>query len=451
MDCNSRIPILKGKPFFEQLKSSINFIDANMKLIENSVKTSNTNEEYDYVKQVLGMVDKYSDDVNNIARGLKAKNYLKRTANEFEDEVQNLKETLRCKEIDYRLEPFKYQLVNNNQNMKQINNLQSNIKQQSNLQSNLQSNVIQQQVERKSIKMPNNFTNQERRLKLLSKNQKISQELPIHSELIDHRSKDNQLEFNLKPISYTQTINLNTNNVDHMNSNNKCSSIKKKDTFIFKENQDSLIKKKQIKNSNFLQFKKDHLKENIADTTNESIDTNNQYSFDFKLPYNKLKNNYYPSNSNFSVDESLEIEFTPGLKSRRTCKKKNAFNESNASTQDLQQFDKNSLQFDKDNSMKQDLSLITHEPGIRHDLATDKNQENYLKQETSINKESFIKNELIDKSLEQTNLKSDLIIKDISNMKEKKSTPSKNFDGFDSKTNKLSTPKKPPNFDLFNF
>ena len=429
MENNSRIPILKGKPFFEQLKLSINFIDSNMKLIDNSVRTSNTDEEYNYVKKVIDKVNKYNDDVNAIARCLKVNNCLKRNAMEFDDEVQNLKEILRCKEIDCQLEPFKYA---------QQSNLQTAIQ-----QTGLQAGSVKQQVHTTQIiQKPNNFTSQERRLKLLTKNN-LSEDLNLYNNGLKKSTNFESSTNYLINRNTNQTVNLNS--VQKLNNLNsligKNSSLKKKDTFILKEHQadDNRIKKPTL--SNFIQAKREQLKENQADLTNESIDRSNQFSFDFKLPYNKLKNNYFPSNSNYSVDESLEIEFTPGLKSRRTCKKNPYFNESNASTQELQSIDKQVLQLD--NSIKQDSLLIKNE-------MTDRNQS--IKQETFCSKTDSNKpdsNEGTEFNKRPMTYESqDLSIKQ--EQKRDVVSPPRNIDKFEEKIrpHKLSTPKKPPNFDF---
>ena len=416
MENNTRMPILKGRPFFDQLKQSIHFIDSNMKLIDNSVKTSNADEEFNYVKKVLSNVDKFNDDINNAARCLKVNNCLKRTSNEFEDEIQNLKDILRFKEIDYHLEPFKYQTSSkpsnqfNKQQIQQVNYHQLNNQTNSNYKESNKNREINF-----SHPLANQFASQDKRLKLLNKNKQLGQGVLNHySDILNDPQYLKNDKESISKQNSTQTIDLN-NHLQHLNQPKK-SSIKKKDTFILKENQASIIKKPQLKLNYYQQQPRKEMqqKENQADLTNESIDPTS--SFDFKLPLNKLKNSYYPSN-NFSVDESLEIEFTPGLKSRRTCKKKHALNESNASAQDLPQFDKQSL----DNSLKQDQSLIKNEFRQQQDFAKS---------------EQLNKIEL--DQINQTYIKQDL---DLSGNTEK----------FEVKSNKLSTPKKPSNWDLIGF
>lgn len=434
METNQRVPILKGKPFFEQLKLSINFIDTKMKSIENCVKTSNTDEEYCYVKKMLNIVDKYNDDVNNLARSIKLKNCVKRNCSEFDDEIQNLKEILRCKEIDYQLEPFKYK---KNQQQQTLNDLKSNYR--TNQPMLIQSNQTNQSNQSNIKIQMNNFTSQEQRLKLLNKTN-FNEELNIHSAM--------KLSNLNRPTNHrdNQTIDLNgLQNVNNSNvlikKNTNSSSLKKRDTFLLKDNQTENTIKKPVSTVPPNQIKKQDQPINQSDLTNESFDPTNQFSFDFKLPYNKLKNNFYPSNSNFSVDESLEIEFTPGLKTKRTCKKKPYLNESNASNQDL-----HTLQFD--NSMKSDLM---DKPNLTAKLITTKKPEDTYHIKSSDEKP-------IDSMKEENNDKFNkpqmtfLMKQDLSFKEQKIDTVSspKNLERFDEKlrSHKLSTPKKPPNFDL---
>lgn len=413
MENSSRIPILKGKPFFDQLKLSINFIDTNMKLIDNSVKTSNTDEEYNYVKKVIGNVDKLIEDVNNLARGLKVNNCLKRNSSKFEDEIQNLKDTLRCKEMDYQLEPFKYQ-----QSISKI--------------------VVKSSSEQNTV-----ILNQDYQLNNKQFSQFSEPTLESNNELkksrihkFDHKleqNKESSHQMNNRIIS-NATVNLNSlKNQNFTHSIN--SSLNSRDTFVLKENKDNLVKKP----AQFIApSRKDLIKD--ADMTNESIDQNNQYSFEFKLPYNKLKNNYHTSN-NFSVDESLEIEFTPGLKSRRTGKKKQ-FNESNASIQEMNIKNSNNCKENfrdsyrdahcKDTDyIKPSSPFIKNEPTMKHDLDKLNSQHTYLK-EDDLSLNTHVKNEI----------KSPLKVKNTEFMDDSKTTVLKH---------KLSTPKKPPNFDIFEF
>ena len=474
MESNSRVPVLKGRPFFEQLRLSINFIDSNMKLIDNSVKTSNTDEEYNYVKSVLGKAAKYNDDVNAVARCIKMNNVLKRSASEFEDEVQNLKEMLRCKEIDYGLEPFKYPATDlaNGQSGGQTNDQK------------------QQQVQSVASNQFGQLPAPESRLKFLNRNGqfgrgvlnhvlnsagKHSNQSSAHKTANGHYHTDtihsngqfakNRPDPAASKVNYTQTINLNSLssnfNPNQLSNKNKCSSIKKKDTFLLKDGGpvDGQMKRPESKVT-FARKDGQRPKESQADLTSESIDPSNQFSFDFKLPYNKLKNNYYPSSSNFSVDESLEIEFTPGLKSRRTCKKPQTMNESNASVLDLQTFDKRSLQLDnRDNSIRSDLSLIRPDRPAKHEPLANKLEPTHVKPDGHLKQEDLLQpaTRSDDKENHQEFAKHEFIKPEPVKSELNGVSPARHADKLDSrfdlkaKSQKLATPKKPPNFDFLNF
>lgn len=489
MDSNSRVPELKGRPFFEQLRLAINFIDSNMKLIDNSVKTSSTDEEYRYVQNVLGKVDKLNEDVNAVARCVKTNNVLrKQSASEFEDEVQNLKEMLRCKEIEYGLEPFKYPTTtdpvvrNNVQASGALNGAKQAIQQ---VQSS--GHQLGNQPGHQLSQLP------ERKLKFLNRNgqygkgvlnhlnsaskNSAKKNVNFHTDTfnLDGQSLKNRADANglvgSRMASHTQTINLtslHSNFASHPNqlsSKNKCSSIKKQETFLFRDGAGPAaggqIKKPELRANACVRKDqpKEQPKESQADLTSESIDPNNQFSFDFKLPYNKLKNNYFPSSSNFSVDESLEIEFTPGLKSRRTCKKPQTLNESNASTQDLQTFDKQGLQFDnRDNSIRSDLSLPARpEVPAKPEPLADK-QTAHAKPDGYVKREDLLRSNACDKENRQQEFTKPDPVKSEAALGSECESPAKNADKFQeirfdlkAKSQKLATPKKPPNFDFLNF